>query len=80
MKSWNMTHSQGRKEICASMEITVQVMGLYPTLNLKEAFLLMFEYFVSTFCFLNQLGKAHSGLRRCVPTSTGYLCILNTQH
>lgn len=71
-----MTHSQGREEICASVEIIIQVMGLCPTLNLKEAFLLMSEYVV----FLSQLGKTHTGLRRCISTSTAYLFILNIQH
>ena len=72
-----MTHSQGGEEICASVEIATQIMGLFPVLNLKEAFLLMPGCFVFT---LSQLGKTHSGLRRCVPTSTAYLFILNTQY
>lgn len=72
-----MTHSQGRGELCSSMETAIQVMGSYPTLNLKEAFLLMPGYAVFT---LSQLGETHSELRRCVPTSTAYLFILNTQH
>lgn len=71
-----MTHSQGREEICASVEIATQIMGLFPILNLKEAFQLMPGCFVFT---LSQLEKTHSGLR-CVPTSTTYLFILNTQH
>lgn len=46
-----MTHSQRREEISLSMEITVQEMGSCPTLNLKEAFLLMFEIFSSPMSF-----------------------------
>lgn len=66
-----MTHSQGREETCK--KITLQVVGLYPKLKLKEGFLMniLFSHFV----FLSQLGKALSGLRRCIAISTGYFYI-----